>query len=117
MATFLIRMTSAPYGSSNANDGLNFAMSATNYGHEVSILFEFDGIFQLATSQSPSKDYKNHAKQLKALPFFDVEPLFVCQDSFAARKEMIALHSDEMIIVNAQQKRELINDADFVVSF
>ena len=117
MANILVRMTHPPYGSSDANDGLNFAMSATNYGHEVAMLFEFDGVFQLAATQAPTQDYKNHAKQLKSLPFFEVEPLYVCQDSLNAREPLLTLNHSGMISVSAQQKRDLINQADFVVTF
>lgn len=117
MAHLLIRFTTAPYSVSQASDGLDFAMAATNYGHEVSILFEGDGIYQLTEQAPQQQGVKNQFKRLKALPFFDIEDCYYVQSDYATRritgrdvlKTVKALADDEV--------PALIERVDHVVTF
>ena len=52
MATMLIRFTQTPYGNQISQDGLDFVLAATNYGHDVKVLFEGDGVLQLVKTDS-----------------------------------------------------------------
>ncbi|MBU3022827.1 DsrE family protein [Aestuariibacter sp. A3R04] len=77
MSTLLIRMTKPPYSTSSASDGLDFALSATNYGHDVVMVFEGEGILQLIDQQTPATTaIRNHAKRLKSLPLFDIHACY-----------------------------------------
>ncbi len=121
MAKLLIRMTSAPYGTSNASDGLDFALAATNYGHEVAVLFEGNGLYQLFP-QAKVKGVKDQSKRIKSLPFFDVEECFYAEndvnrlglntDTFAATivQDDVTPLDDAGIIMQIEQ-------ADHVVTF
>ena len=78
MAHLLIRFTTAPYSVSQASDGLDFAMAATNYGHEVSILFEGDGIYQLTEQAPQQQGVKNHFKGLKRCHSLTLKTVTTC---------------------------------------
>ena len=117
MAKLLIRMTSPPYGSSNAADGLDFALAATNYGHEVVMLFEGNGIYVLLPQQPVQAGVKNLSKQLKSLPFFDIEECFYSAvDAQYCNVDSDALQTSAEAITD-EAINTLINDCDHVVTF
>lgn len=125
MAKILVRFTQPPYANSESANGLDFALAATNYGHEVMVLFENKGVLQLLQSSS-LKSVKNHSKRLAALPFFDIEECYVCAPSFKDVTHSFALgHSqfDSLIqdleaqMVETDKKLALIERADHVVTF
>ncbi len=78
MAQLLIRFTQSPFSNAKSQDGLDFALAATNYGHDVKVLFESQGVLQLVKAAS-TKGLKNHTKRLASMPFFDIEEFFVCK--------------------------------------
>ncbi|WP_394224069.1 DsrE family protein [Alteromonas gracilis] len=122
MATLLIRFTHAPYANAKGQDGLDFALAATNYGHDIKVLFENEGVLQLVKAAS-TKGLKNHTKRLASMPFFDIEDCFVCQDSADAHNLEGTLNNikvaEELACqwVNAKEKVALLASADHVVSF
>lgn len=118
MSTLLIRFTHSPYGSNQSQDGLDFALAATNYGHQVIVLFENDGILQLSKTMSV-KGTKNHSKRLGSLPFFDIEQCYVCEKSLSASP----LTAHELLtqldasVITPEQKLALYGRVDHVVTF
>ena len=116
MAKLLIRMTSAPYGSSNASDGLDFALAATSYGHEIAVLFEGNGLYQLYP-QVQVKGVKNQVKRIKSLPFFDVDECYFSTSDVTLMNidterfpDIVAPLNDAGVIMQIEQ-------ADHVVTF
>ncbi|NMH61059.1 DsrE family protein [Alteromonas ponticola] len=116
MATILIRMVNAPYGSSDAEEGLDFAISATNFGHEVLMLFEGNGLYQLLKEQQPD-DMTNQVKRLSALPFFDIEDCFVCEESSSSLSVSLSDLADFVSPVSGDEKIALFSQANHVVTF
>jgi tRNA 2-thiouridine synthesizing protein C len=95
MSSVAIINQSAPYGSSNANESLDTAMIAGTFGQDVSLYFIGDGVFQLKKNQNPeTKGIKNLSKTMKSLVFFDVEKLYVCQQSLKER----GLSTDDLCV-------------------
>jgi tRNA 2-thiouridine synthesizing protein C len=81
MARIGIVLTTPPYGNSQASEGLDFAMAATNYGHEVFLFFSGNGVLQLQTNLAGDEVTTNHAKRLQALPLYDIDTIVICQES------------------------------------
>ncbi len=122
MATMLIRFTQTPYGNQISQDGLDFALAATNYGHDVKVLFEGDGVLQLVKTDS-LKGLKNHSKRLASMPFFDIEDCYVCKESATMLGIAHTLANSELIEalegqwVDAPSRINLIDSVDHVVTF
>ena len=120
MATLLIRFTQAPYQSSASQDGLDFSLAATNYGHEVIVLFEHQGVLQLNKTESV-RGTKNHSKRLGSLPFFDIEECYVCEESLKLsllnndKHELIAQLDASLLSID--EKLALSERVDHVVTF
>ncbi len=116
MARILVRMTTPPYGTSDAAEGLEFAITATNYGHTVQILFEGQGVLQLLNNQQPI-GMLNHGKRLHSLTFFDIEECFVCEESM---KTLNISRSDVATFVEFIPEHEIVQlyqKTDHVVTF
>lgn len=115
MARILVRFTHSPYQNSHAIDGLEFAMSATNYGHKVSVLFEGDAVWMWQSNQQPPAGVKNIQKKLRALPLFEVEPCYVSQS--AAATHCIDIPTSQCVLVDNARIVELLKEATHVVTF
>lgn len=116
MKRILVILTTPPYGSSNAQDGLDFAVAGVNFGHEMQVLFEADGVWQLHPDQAPPKGTKNVYKRITALPLFDIEECYACQHSLTERLGETPL-PDDVRAISPQAKAQLLDAADMVVRF
>ena len=117
MAKITVCMTTAPYNGVLAQDALDFAMGATNYGHDVSLLFMEDGVFQLLAKQQPVEGIKNHEKRLKSLPFFDMETLLCCKSSLVKRNISPAEIEHDITLCDTDTMSDMLCQSDHVVRF
>jgi len=82
------------------------------------MLFIDDGVYQLKKEQNPEGiDMKNFSKAFRALEMYDVEKLFVEQESLQER----GLSEDDLLVdvevISRDQTKALIDDQDVVLSF
>lgn len=78
---------SAPFGNQSGQESLDFVLAASNFGQQVSLFFVDDGVFQLLAKQSPDViEQKDFSKTFKALQFYDIDAIYVCDSSLAQRK-------------------------------
>lgn len=117
MAKITVCMTTAPYHGILTQDALDFAMGATNYGHDVRLLFIDEGVLQLLSGQQPAEGIKNHEKRLKALPFFDIEELFCCQSSLEDRNMKKEDIPHDIRLCDSEAISTILNHCDHVVRF
>lgn len=116
MASILVRFTQSPYQGSAMHDGLEFAMSATNYGHDVAVLFDNEAVRAFVAHQAPPAGVKTVAKRLNALALFEVEPCYVSASALAQR--VIQLEDDDdIILIGDDQQRALLARFTHVVTF
>ncbi len=58
------------------------AFSFANLEQDVGLFFVDKGVLQLLNAQSPNESgYKNHMKSYGALTFYDIDKVYVCEDS------------------------------------
>lgn len=96
---------SAPYGQANGQESLDLAIAGANFGQAVSLFFIDDGVFQLLRAQAPQQiQSKNYSKTFAALTFYDIDDIYVCQQSLTLRN----LTPDDLCIpVNALSNEQL----------
>lgn len=114
----LIINRTAPYGSSNAREALDVALTCSIFEIPVSLLFMGDAVFQLLKGQQPEQiGQKNLQSMLSALPMYDIENLYVMADAMTER----GLQADDLCIVAKQLDNtaltQLINSHDTVLTF
>lgn len=115
---FLYVNRRAPHGTVYALESLETVLIGAAFDQDVSMLFIDDGVYQLKKEQNPdSIEFKNFAKAFRALEMYDVEKLFVEQESLAER----GLSADDLLVdvevINRAQTAELIDQQDVVFSF
>ncbi|WP_100641323.1 sulfurtransferase complex subunit TusC [Alteromonas facilis] len=118
MATILSIISQAPHQTTESKDALDFAMAAGGYGHSCDVLLINDGVFHVLTAATQdvfkTKDAK---KRLKSLNFFDVEHVYICEQSLTQRCVNFINDIEGAEILDTNQLSALTDQYDFVVSF
>ena len=113
----LYLLRKSPYSSSNAVEAIESALVAGVFEQNVSVLFKDDGVWQLLDGQQGAViERRTVGNVMQALPQYDVEQLFVCEDSLEARD----LRPDDLTLavkpLSIDEQRELIAQQDAVVN-
>ena len=76
----------APYGTVYALESLEVVLIAAAFEQEVQLIFMDDGVYQLTKDQTTDGiGMKNFSKTYAALGDYDVNQIYVCNDSLAER--------------------------------
>lgn len=74
----------APHGSAKGREGLDFALLSASFEQEVSLIFADEGVLNLIPQQAPETiGAKDFLAAFKALPLYDIESVYACQQSLA----------------------------------
>ncbi len=107
----------APYGTIYALECLEVVLVAAAFDQDVSVVFVDDGVYQLKKNQDTTGiGMKNFSKTYRALDDYDVEKIYVEQESLDAR----GLDAEDLIIpvevVAADNLRAIMAQQDVVIS-
>ena len=119
MATIAVILTKPPYSGNIATEGVEFALASTNYGHECFVVFTGKGLLQLLSQQQP-KRLKSQLKQIKVMPFYDIEPVYICEASMQALNLTLSdfgLDEDDVELLSSSALHSLLTNADHTVTF
>lgn len=84
--SILLILSQAPYGTPNAREALDIALTSAAFDQTVSILFSGDGTWLLQAEQNPADiEQKSVAQVCAALPMYDIDQLFVVTDDAEQR--------------------------------
>ena len=93
-------------------------MAMSNFGQLLSVFFIGDGVYQLVNNQTPQHIARKHfTKGLAALPFYDVDNIFVCQQSLEQRGMHAEQLSLEVHVVAPEEFAGLLGAHKQVVTF
>jgi tRNA 2-thiouridine synthesizing protein C len=114
----LVLMRKAPYGSFYTFEGLQTMLVMGAYDIEIGVAFLDDGVYAIAKGQDPSLlDIKPLGRTFPALPDFNVERFYICQDSLQDR----GLGVEDLVIAPEVLDRaamgRLIAEQDTVLPF
>ena len=113
-----IVMASPPLASFHNQEGLELAMLCASYGQQVSLFFVDDGVWQLHEPLDANQVLrKNFTKSLAALEFYDIEHLYVCEDSLAQRNMHSLVNGLEIQLLSATRLSQLLADHQQVLRF
>ncbi len=106
-----------PYGTIYALECLEVVLIAAAFDQDVSVVFVDDGVCQLKKNQDTTAiGMKNFSNTYRALDDYDVEKIYVEQESLDAR----GLTAEDLIIpveiVGAENLREIMAQQDVVIS-
>jgi tRNA 2-thiouridine synthesizing protein C len=115
---FMFVNRKAPYGTIYALESLEVVLITATFDQDVSLVFIDDGVYELAKAQQTKGiGIKNFSPSYRALDGYDVEKLYVDQDSLAQRG---LTESDLLVpveVLDAQQMGELMAQQDVILSF
>ncbi|MGA7801317.1 MAG: sulfurtransferase complex subunit TusC [Gammaproteobacteria bacterium] len=108
----------APYGTIYALESLEVVLIAAAFEQDVSLVFLDDGVFQLKKGQDTAAiGVKNFSPTYRALEGYDVEKLYVEQESLDAR----GLTAEDLVVpvqvVNQKELGDLMAEQDVLLSF
>ena len=108
----------APYGTVYALESLEVVLIGAAFDQDVSLLFMDDGVFQLKKDQATDEiGVKNFSPTYRALEMYDVEKLYVSQESMDDR----GLSRDDLIVdvevMSNAALAELMDEQDVIFSF
>ena len=84
--TVAILNTEAPFSSAAGKESLDAALIFGSYEQAISLFFIGDGVFQVIGDQNATEiEIKDYLKTFSALGFYDIENIFVCQESLTER--------------------------------
>ena len=115
---FLYLLRRPPHGSIFAQEGLETVLIGAAFEQSVSLLFLDDGVFVLKRGQDPGEiGLKDFAKGFRALPDYDVERIYVEEQSLAERGLTPADLIMDVETVSPERAGALIDAHDVVLSF
>ena len=108
----------APYGTIYALESLEVVLIAAAFEQDVTLVFMDDGVYQLKKGQDTDAiGVKNFSPTYRALEGYDVEKLYVEQESLDSR----GLTVDDLVVpvqvVNKDQLAELMEEQEVILSF
>lgn len=114
----LFALRHAPYGNTFAKESLDAILATAVYEQTLSVVFMDDGVFQLINSQQADAiNEKSFSNMLSAFPLYDIDRVFVCEQSLVERG--ISLQSIPTIVqpLNTQALNQLFQQQDHLLSF
>jgi len=114
----LILQRQAPYGSSLAREGIDYALTSAAYDQNISILFLGDGVFQTLKNQdSTGIQLKNHGSALEVLPLYEIENLYVIEEDLRARGLTTDQVLDSIAVISSAKGKDLIHSHKKIIGF
>lgn len=115
---FLYVNRKAPYGTIYALESLEVVLIAAAFEQDVTLVFVDDGVFQLVKGQDPKgAGMKNFSPTYRALEDYDINKLYVEQESMAARGITEADFVVPAEVKTAAEIAALMETQDVVLSF
>lgn len=115
---FMFVNRKAPYGTIYALEALEVVLISAAFDQDVSLVFMDDGVYQIVKGQhTKAIDVKNFSPTYRALEGYDIEKLYVDQDSLTQR----GLTEDDLLVdvtvLNSAEMAKLMAEQDVVLSF
>jgi tRNA 2-thiouridine synthesizing protein C len=115
---FMFINRKAPYGTVYALEALEVVLISAAFDQDVSMVFIDDGVYELVKGQQTQAiDMKNFSPAYRALEGYDIEKLYVDEESLKAR----GLTTERLLVpvevLNSAQIAELMDQQDVVISF
>jgi tRNA 2-thiouridine synthesizing protein C len=115
---FMLVNRKAPYGTIYALESLEVALITATFDQDVSLVFMDDGVYQLVKGQQTQGiGIKNFSPTYRALEGYDVEKLYVDDESMTQR----GLKSEDLLVpvevLSSAQLGQMMAEQDVILSF
>ena len=94
----------APYSSSAGKDALDIALIFGSFEQPISLFFQGDGVWQLIQGQDGTIiSVKDYLKTFAAFEFYDIENIFLCQQSLIERGLSDNFHIEQVQVLASNE--------------
>jgi tRNA 2-thiouridine synthesizing protein C len=115
---FMFVNRKAPYGTIYALESLEVVLITATFDQDVSLVFIDDGVYELVKGQQTKGiGIKNFSPSYRALDGYDVEKLYVDQESMDKRGLSVSDLLVPVEVLNAQEMGQLMAQQDVILSF
>jgi tRNA 2-thiouridine synthesizing protein C len=103
----LITLSHAPYGSQDAKEALDVALVLAAFEQQPALLFIDEGILQLLPNSHSPSSHKHIGKIISALEMYEINELWVEQESLDYFGIMVDELSQPVKVINRAQVSQL----------
>jgi len=108
----------APHGKNSAREALDLTLALSAFNESLSVFYIGDGVYQLlAKHQADLILQKDFQPMLQMLELYDVEQVYVCQESLALRQLSTEQLVIEATVLNTEQINSQLALQDQLLSF
>lgn len=108
----------SPHGTSHAREALDLSLALSAFNESLSLFFIGDGVYQLLVKHDANVILqKNFQPMLKMLALYDVEQIYVCQQSLLERNILPEQLVIETKLLNNQDIKLALSLQDQLMSF
>lgn len=108
----------APFSSNAGKDALDIALIFGSFEQPTSLFFQGDGVWQLIQEQNGAMiSVKDYLKTFAAFEFYDLENIYVCQESLFQRSLTTDFHIDQVQVLAKNEFAEKLASHHTVLRF
>ncbi len=116
--TIAIINTQAPFSSADGKEALDAALIFGSYEQATSLFFLADGVFQVLGDQNASSiEIKDYLKTFSALAFYDIDNIYVCQQSLTERNLTANFHIDNVQVLTSEEFSQRLHQHNVIYRF
>ncbi|MBL4823467.1 MAG: sulfurtransferase complex subunit TusC [Colwellia sp.] len=94
----------APYSNAAGKDALDIALIFGSFEQPTSIFFQGDGVWQLIQGQNGVIiSVKDYLKTFAAFEFYDIENIYICQESLSERGLTADFHIEQVAVLASKE--------------
>jgi len=94
------------------------ALAISNFGQDMNLFFIEDGVLQLVKQQTPDTiQHKAYHKTFAALGFYDIDNIYVCQQSLLERNLEVTDLLIPVTLIEPNQLTALMSESAHVMVF
>ena len=117
MKTIAIILSNNPFANSSGADALDMSMVLGSFEVPTALFFVGDAVNQFRTLSVGNCGIKDFTRSIGALPFYDVEELYIEHKAMLERGLQPADLIPELTILDSQSLRNKLATFDMVVTF
>ena len=94
----------APYSNTAGKDALDIALIFGSFEQPTSLFFQGDGVWQLIKEQNGALiSVKDYLKTFAAFEFYDLENIYICQESLVERGLTTDFHIEQVQVLTRDE--------------
>ncbi|QBL09291.1 sulfurtransferase complex subunit TusC [Rheinheimera sp. D18] len=117
MRNILVLQRHSPFSSSNGREALDMALALAAVEYSVSILFCADAVFQLLPIvEHADFKLKIYPRSFKLFNLYDIEQVYVCQQSLSERGISLSQLSISVTALNKDEIQHVLSSQHQIIS-